>query len=85
MIRITSYIKKDRIKELKSFIRDFLPSVRFVHNPLKTGNDLCICIDIDVNDANKLNELFNKWHEIDNPKIPNKSFKNRLLSFFNCG
>ena len=81
---MTSYIKKDRLKELKSFIRSYLPTVRFVHNPLDAGNDLCICIDLEANDANKLNELFNKWHEIDNPKKPNKSFKKRLLSFFYC-
>jgi len=84
MIRQTSYIKKDRLVELQSFIRDYLPTARFVHNPIETGDNLCICLDMEVQDANKLNELFNKWYDIDNPKIPNKSFCKRLVSIFYC-
>jgi hypothetical protein len=32
------YIKEDRLGELKSFIREFTPTVRFKHNPLKQGD-----------------------------------------------
>jgi hypothetical protein len=79
------YIKENRLDELKSFIRNFTPTVRFRHNPLKEGNQWFIALDMEVEDGNKLNELFNKWYSEDNPpKIPNKSIWKRMVSVFNC-
>ena len=83
-MRQTFYIKKDRLNELKSFIRDYLPETRFYHNPLDSGNDFWICLTMPVEEGNKLNELFNKWYDIDNPKPSNKKFIDKARSFFNC-
>lgn len=83
MVRNTFYIKKSRVLELKSFIKAYLPTARFVHNPYNVGGETCICLDMEVSDANKLNELFNKWYDIDHPKQLKKSFWKRLVTFFN--
>lgn len=78
------YIAENRLDELKSFIRSFTPTVRFKHNPLKGGNQWFIALTMEVEDGNKLNELFNKWHDEDNPlKRPNKSIWKWMLSVFN--
>lgn len=78
------YIAENRLEELKSFIRAFTPTVRFKHNPLKEGNQWFISLTMEVEDSNKLNELFNKWHNEDNPpKSPNKSIWKRILSILN--
>jgi hypothetical protein len=78
------YIAENRLKELNSFIRDFTPTVRFKHNPLKEGDKLFIALTMEVEDGNKLSELRNKWHYEDNPpKIPNKSIWKQILSVFN--
>lgn len=78
------YITENRLDELKSFIRNFTPTVRFEHNPLKESNKWFISLTMEVEDCNKLNELFNKWHSEDNPpKRPNKSILKRILGFFN--
>ena len=34
------YIEYYRIKELQTFIKENTPSVRFQHNPLKTGKNI---------------------------------------------
>ena len=40
---------------------------------------------MEVEDGNKLNELFNKWYDEDNPpKITNKSIWKQMVSVFNC-
>ncbi len=76
------YIKEDRLNECKIFVRS-LPSARFNHNPLKQGNEWFISLTMEVHDGNKLNELFNKWHEEDKPKGNiNKGFLKRLFSKF---
>ena len=78
------YIAENRLEELKSFIRAFTPTVRFKHNPLKEGNQWFIALTMEEADSNKLNELFNKWHNEDNqPKSPNKIIWKRMLSVFN--
>lgn len=60
------YIVENRLDELKSFIKTFTPTVRFKHNPLKEGNQWFIALTMEVDDGNKLNELFEKWHNEDN-------------------
>lgn len=60
------YIAENRLDELKHFIRAFTPTVRFKHNPFKEGNKLFIALTMEVEDGNKLNELFEKWHNEDN-------------------
>lgn len=80
MVQHTFYIKKDRLFELKQFIRDNLNSARFLENPYELNTEYRITLSTNVNDANKLNELFNKWHDIDNsPKIKKSIWKR----FFN--
>lgn len=77
------YIPENRLNELKSFIRSNTPTVRFRHNPLKEGNNYFIALDMEVEDSNKLNELYNKWHIEDNPpKIKEKNILYKLLNFF---
>jgi len=78
------YISENRLDELKSFIRVFTPTVRFKHNPLKEGNKWFIALTMEVEDGNKLNELFERWDNEDNPpKSPNKSIWKRMVSVFN--
>lgn len=40
------YIKENRLNELKTFIRLNTPSVRFVHNPLKEGDQYYIAFTL---------------------------------------
>lgn len=78
------YVTENRLDELKSFIRAFTSTVRFKHNPLKQGNKWFIALTMEVEDSNKLNELFNKWHNEDNPfKTSNKSIRKWVFSIFN--
>lgn len=76
------YIKENRLEELKSFIRSFTPSVRFKHNPLKEGDKWFVALTMEVEDNNKLNELFEKWHNEDNIPLKNESFWKRVLNNF---
>lgn len=77
-------IKEERLGELKNFIKITAPSVRFVGNPYKMTKLWFVAITLDVEDSDKLNELFNKWYDEDNPvKVENKSILKRFLSIFN--
>lgn len=77
------YIKPERYSELKKFIRENTPSVRFICNPYKHLKEMAISIEMKVEDGNKLNELFNKWHDEDNPKpLPRENIFLRTTSFF---
>lgn len=77
------YIAENRLDELKSFIRTSTPTARFKGNPLKEGNQFSIALTMEVEDSNKLNELFEKWHNEDNPpKIQKKRNWNPLFLFF---
>lgn len=71
-MKTSFYISENRISELKTFIRNHLPSVRFEHNPMKLGDKFHVSLTMDVEDGNKLNELQNKWYEEDNPPKPKK-------------
>lgn len=65
---ITSFnIKENPLKELKDFIRTDLPSARFKYNPDKNGDTYRICLELEVEDGNKLSLLENKWYQEDNP------------------
>lgn len=81
------YIDKNRLNELKSFIRDELPTTRFKHNPLLIGSQYNIALDLSVEDGNKLSQLQHEWHIEDNPsKTTNKTnrgFLKKLLTFYN--
>lgn len=77
------YIKENRLDELKSFIREFTPTVRFKHNPLKEGDKWFIALTMEVEDGNKLNQLFNKWDEEDNPIIEKVSLWERIKKWYN--
>jgi hypothetical protein len=74
------YIKENRLDEFKTFIRTNTSTVRFLHNPLKEGNQYYIAISLDVKESGKLNELFQKWHIEDNPPKPIKQSFWSLLS-----
>jgi hypothetical protein len=77
------YIKENRLDELKSFIREFTPTVRFKHNPLKEGDKWFIALTMEVEDGNKLNQLFNKWDDEDNPIIEKVSLWERIKKWYN--
>ena len=80
---ISFYIDTNRLTELKTFIRNFTPSARFKHNPLKQGSKFFIALDLEVEDGNKMNNLFLKWDKEDNPpEIKKKSSFSKLLSVF---
>lgn len=81
MVRDSFYIKKNRLDELKLFIRDNLESARFANNPIEFSNQYYIILDLNVADSNKLNELFNKWYCEDNkPLSKGKSFWKRIFN-----
>jgi hypothetical protein len=77
-MKTTFYISEHRLYELKCFIRNYLPTARFICNPYKIGNEYSICLEMDIEDGNKLNELHNKWHKEDSPPKP------IIKSFWNC-
>lgn len=82
-MKIHFYIKPERYSELKKFIRENTPSVRFISNPFTYFNNMSIDLEMEVEDGNKLNELFNKWHEEDNPKpLPKENIFKRITSYF---
>ncbi len=84
-MRITFYVPKNRIEELKTFIRGELTSARFLQNPYEQGNEYGILLELSVDDGNKLSELRNNWYNQDNlAKIPKKSFWKRFISNFYC-
>jgi hypothetical protein len=64
MITESFYVKPERLQECKDFIRT-LPSARFVHNPFFEFGDYFVKISLDVDDANKLVTLHNKWYDED--------------------
>lgn len=77
------YIKESRLDELKKYIRENLPSVRFKHNPLKEGDKWFIALNLEVEDNNKLSVLQNKWFEEDKPIKPiKKSFITKIKNYF---
>ena len=61
-------VKSIRLEECKAFIRS-LPSARFDHNPYKIFDNYQITVSMDSEDGNKMNVLFNKWHEEDKPIV----------------
>jgi hypothetical protein len=79
MITYSFSIKKDRLPELQSFIRQHLPNTRFKGNPINLGNVFHIHLTMDVDDNNKLNELHNKWYDEDNKPKTKKSFWKNLF------
>jgi hypothetical protein len=81
---IDFYIEENRLDECKIFIRS-LTTARFNHNPIKVGKKYNINLTLDVEDGNKLSQLFEKWYEEDKPKErPNKNIWKRIVSVFNC-
>lgn len=77
------YIKEYRLAELKLFIKELTPSVRFNGNPIKTGDTFYIQLTLTVEDSNILNVLFNKWHAKDNPVVEKSGWQKLLLKRLN--
>lgn len=48
------------VDETKHFIRTELPSARFLHNPIKIGDEWNISLSMSVEDGNKLSLWRNK-------------------------
>lgn len=79
MVRNSFYIKSERLPEMKNFIKDNLKSARFTQNPYQVGSEYHITLDMDVLDCNRLNNLFNKWYEIDHTPKTKESIIKRLI------
>jgi hypothetical protein len=80
---ISFYVKKERLYELKKFIRTNLKSARFSHNPLNEGEQYNIALDLSVEDCNKLNVLLSEWYDIDQEKdTKKKSLIQKIKDFF---
>jgi len=77
------YIKENRLRELKTFIGEFTPTVRFNHNPIKIDNEFNVSITMSVEDGNKLNKLRAKWYYEDNPVKTKNNIWNIFLSKLN--
>lgn len=91
MITKTFSVKNySRVIELQQFVKtQGLKYVKFIGNPIRgiasgeTGEaNYFISIELNIIDNNTLNELFKQWYEFDNPIIPKKSFKNKVLDWF---
>lgn len=77
------YLKDIRLGEFKKFIGSDLPSARFVYNVYKIGDTWSIALELSSEDGNKLNELRNKWWELDNPpKVEKQNILQRLWKYF---
>ena len=81
MIENSFYIKESRLDELKLFIKNHLPSTRFKQNPCLFSSEWFIVLSMDVDDANKLSELTNKWYDIDHTNNVKKSLFRRIIDF----
>ena len=81
-MKASFYLRADRLSELISFIREFTPSVRFEHNPIKGNGNYYITLDMKIEDSNKLTELQNKWYDEDNKvvEVEKKSTWVKLIS-----
>lgn len=75
-------ITENRLDELKAFIRNNTPTVRFLQNPILIGKKWMISLSMETEDSNKLDDLFWKWYYEDNPKINKTTFWNRLINLF---
>ena len=49
-MEISFYIKENRLAELKSYIKEQTPSVRFKNNPIKIGDKFNINLTLTVED-----------------------------------
>ena len=70
-MEISFYIKENRLAELKSYIKEQTPSVRFKNNPIKIG------------DKFKIRYLINKWYANDNPVVKKSGWQELLLKRLN--
>jgi hypothetical protein len=80
------YIEDKRYEELKDFIRTELTTARFASNPLREGNKWHICLTLEVQEGNKLNQLMSKWEEENAlQKVKNKEsgFFSSMRNLFN--
>jgi hypothetical protein len=66
------YINQEKLPDLKSFIRENTPSVRFLTNPIKVSSEYQINISMNVEDGNKISQfreiLLNQEREMLNTK-----------------
>lgn len=89
MIEDTFYVERERLKELKVYIKTHLASATYLQNPRWTGSEYEVRLALDVDDANKLNKLFEEWHGIDNstPVVEETQedkikMKNNIFNYF---
>ena len=82
-MEISFYKKENRLAELKSYIKEQTPSVRFKNNPIKIGDKFNINLTLTVEDSNKLDILFNKWYANDNPVVKKSGWRELLLKRLN--
>ena len=79
-------LNKERLVELQQCMKTHIPSARFIRTAEWYDGSFDVEYSYDGlnKDENKaLNELYNKWYEIDNPPEPEKaSIFNRMLSWF---
>ncbi len=80
MILYSFNIKKKRLRELQLFIKENLPNTRFSKEPYNVGNLCYVSLDMDSTDNNKINELFNKWHDEDTLPKTKKEFFGKILN-----
>ena len=73
--------------ELQNFIKNNMPTARFVGNPYYSQiNDIYyIYLTYEIEDINKLYILFDKWKELDNlveTKKVKVSLINQIINYF---
>lgn len=88
-MRTNFYLPKEKLPELKEFMKANLPSAKFAHEPYfeETGcnkNKFFITIDLTLEDSNILKTLHQKWHDEDYPSEKCEGFFKRIFNFFNC-
>lgn len=84
MVENTFYVSNDeRLTKVKSFIRENMPTARFISNPYRYSNGKWeVKISYEISDINKLDVLLNEFYNEDNPPLPpEKSLWQRLINF----
>ena len=85
MVKEKFYVKNDeRMIKVKSFIRQHMPTARFITNPYKYSNGKWeFYISYELSDINKLSVLLEEFHNEDNPPAPKKrGLWQRILHWF---
>lgn len=85
MVSVDFYLKNDeRMEKIKLFIRQNMPTARFVRNPYRLHNGTwSVLLFYEIEDINKLNLILEEFYLEDNPlPVKKESVFKRILKWF---